>query len=72
MQKWAEYNRELAQASTSGRKGVAETPAGLALQRWSSVGKKGRAALRKANVHSVLQLETQILEFLELVGVGVG
>ncbi|KAG1662014.1 hypothetical protein FOA52_009503 [Chlamydomonas sp. UWO 241] len=36
-----------------------------ALEAWARVSRSSRAALRKANVHSVLALETQVLEQLE-------
>ncbi|GAX72886.1 hypothetical protein CEUSTIGMA_g341.t1 [Chlamydomonas eustigma] len=63
LQRWEEYNKEAARdTSTSSR---VSTPAGIALQNWARVSKASRAALRKANVHSVLSLETQVLELFE-------
>lgn len=38
-----------------------------ALDKWRAVGRSARAALRKANVHSVLELEMQVIEVMEQV-----
>lgn len=75
VQKWEEYNaslRSTATASTTAPSG-ATAAAAAALRCWSAISKPARQALRKANVHSVLALETQLLDLLEQVRVcGVG
>eukprot|EP00195_Chlamydomonas_chlamydogama_P011083 CAMPEP_0202891274 /NCGR_PEP_ID=MMETSP1392-20130828/1379_1 /ASSEMBLY_ACC=CAM_ASM_000868 /TAXON_ID=225041 /ORGANISM="Chlamydomonas chlamydogama, Strain SAG 11-48b" /LENGTH=322 /DNA_ID=CAMNT_0049574977 /DNA_START=70 /DNA_END=1038 /DNA_ORIENTATION=- len=64
LQKWAEYNAEQrTKQQVSGSR--EETAAAAALKRWAAVGKPARQALRKANVHSVLALETQVLELFD-------
>lgn len=71
MQKWEEYNaslRSTATASTIAPNG-ATAAAAAALRSWSYISKPARQALRKANVHSVLALETQLLDLLEQVRV---
>eukprot|EP00197_Chlamydomonas_leiostraca_P006316 CAMPEP_0202863686 /NCGR_PEP_ID=MMETSP1391-20130828/4221_1 /ASSEMBLY_ACC=CAM_ASM_000867 /TAXON_ID=1034604 /ORGANISM="Chlamydomonas leiostraca, Strain SAG 11-49" /LENGTH=377 /DNA_ID=CAMNT_0049543345 /DNA_START=163 /DNA_END=1296 /DNA_ORIENTATION=+ len=66
--RWAEHNR---QQGAGGREGAGptqrggQTPEAQALARWARIGKKARAALRKANVHAVLALEAQLLQYLE-------
>ncbi|GLC37916.1 hypothetical protein PLESTB_001502800 [Pleodorina starrii] len=63
LQKWAAHQRESAP--------LRQRPlsqAALALQRWAAVGKKARAALKRANPSSVMQLEMQILDFFEQAG----
>ncbi|KXZ55196.1 hypothetical protein GPECTOR_3g340 [Gonium pectorale] len=60
LQKWAAHQRDSAP--------LRQRPlsqAALALQRWAAVGKKARAALKRANPASVLQLELQVLDFFE-------
>lgn len=63
LQRWEEHNKEQ-QAGKAGP--VEQPPAATALQSWGRVNKKARLALRKANVHTVLQFETQLLDYLEL------
>lgn len=63
-QKWVTHQAEQ-RAATSRRR--AATPAEVALRRWSRVAKKARSALKRANPSSVLQLELQLLEYLEVV-----
>eukprot|EP00798_Chlamydomonas_sp_ICE-L_P030440 gene30440-35450_t len=66
LKKWEEYVKDQAKASASSAPAQEEgRSASKALQNWSKIHKNGRQALRKANVHSVLQVEMQILEFLE-------
>ncbi len=73
LQRWEEYNRELHRAGrqTGDAGGAGQETAGPstatrlsgaaeALQRWNRVSRKARQALRKANIHSVLALESQV------------
>lgn len=47
-----------AKGGSGGRGGA--SPEAQALARWNRLGKKARAALRKANMHAVLALEAQV------------
>jgi hypothetical protein len=70
LEKWEQYNSDLRAASQRGASASAPgppSPAAAALKSWSLVNKGSRAALRRANVHSVLVLETQLIELVELV-----
>lgn len=60
LQAWSEYN--LRNKVSVSKK--TETAAGIALKRWSKVGKNARQALRGANVHSVLQLEYDVINYI--------
>ncbi len=62
LQKWATHQRESAPLRQRPM-----SQAALALQRWAAVSKKARAALKRANPASVMQLEHQILDFFERV-----
>ncbi|GIL91148.1 hypothetical protein Vretimale_9585 [Volvox reticuliferus] len=63
LQKWAAHQRESAPLRQRPM-----TQAALALQRWAAVSKKARAALKRANPSSVMQLEVQILDFFQQAG----
>lgn len=63
LQKWTEHQREQRRAVVARRRPA--TPAEVALKQWARVGKKARAALKRANPSSVLQLELQVLDFIE-------
>lgn len=73
-QKWEEHNRSLKQASssTSSSPAAAHAPAAQAVSRWGRVGKKARQALRRANVSAVMDLELQLLDFLQRPGAASG
>lgn len=55
---WACVQAVAAKGGSGGRGGA--SPEAQALARWNRIGKKARAALRKANVHAVLALEAQV------------
>lgn len=68
LQRWEEHNQQLRlqpqqQQRHPGQHACA--PAAAAVAAWASVGKTARAALKAANMHSVLELETQVLELME-------
>ncbi|PNW88679.1 hypothetical protein CHLRE_01g040100v5 [Chlamydomonas reinhardtii] len=65
LQKWAAHQRESAPLRQR-----PHSQASLALHRWAAVGKKARAALKRANAASVMALELQILDFFETAGPG--
>lgn len=69
-QRWEEHNQQLRQQQQqqSHPSQHAFAPAAAAVAAWAGVGKTARAALKSANVHSVLELETQVLELMEQVG----
>ncbi|GFR39686.1 hypothetical protein Agub_g160 [Astrephomene gubernaculifera] len=63
LQKWAAHQRESAPPRQRQQRGP--TQAALALQRWAGVGRRARAALKRANPASVMQMELQMLDFFE-------
>ncbi len=74
--KWAEHTRQQQPGGAGSAQQRDSAPlrqrpppsrAGVALQRWAGVGRKARTALKRANPSSVLQLELQILDFMEQV-----
>ncbi|KAG2444926.1 hypothetical protein HXX76_001662 [Chlamydomonas incerta] len=65
LQKWAAHQRESAPLRQR-----PHSQASLALHRWAAVGRKARAALKRANPASVMALELQILDFFETAGPG--
>lgn len=72
LEAWRVHNAELAAASGSAQgppSAVAQPPpaAQLAVQCWGRVSKAARRALKSANLHSVLELEQALLDFLERV-----
>eukprot|EP00877_Chromochloris_zofingiensis_P002422 jgi/Chrzof1/12180/Cz06g24060.t1 len=64
LQKWSAHNQELQQHASSS---TATQPslAAEAIRCWRGVGRAARAALKRANVHSVLELEMQMVELME-------
>ncbi|KAF6250659.1 hypothetical protein COO60DRAFT_1705572 [Scenedesmus sp. NREL 46B-D3] len=76
LQRWEQHNREEQRAQQQQqqqhkpgmlvtRHEQQEAAAAAALDKWRSVGRSARAALKKANVHSVLELEMQVLQLLD-------
>ncbi|MEW5304319.1 MAG: hypothetical protein WDW36_006937 [Sanguina aurantia] len=68
LQKWEAHVAEQ-QAASSSSKAKVPSPcadAASALKCWARVSKKARTALRKANIHSVVQLESQVMDLLIL------
>ncbi|KAF8065877.1 TPK1 [Scenedesmus sp. PABB004] len=74
LERWEQHNREQAAAAAAAAGGGAgpashharqQAAAAAALSKWARVSRGARAALKKANVHSVLELEMQVLSLLE-------
>uniref|UniRef100_A0A383VNR7 R3H domain-containing protein n=1 Tax=Tetradesmus obliquus TaxID=3088 RepID=A0A383VNR7_TETOB len=73
LQRWEQHNQEQQQQQQQQhrpgtlitRHEQQEAAAAAALDRWRAVSRSARSALKKANVHSVLELEMQLLQLLE-------
>lgn len=61
LQRWEQHVKERQQGGAE----VAVSPAAQALQQWATISRKAKAALRKANIHTVIALEAQLLDFME-------
>jgi len=75
LERWEQHNKEQAAAarrahqpqrmSAPSSSAQQHEQAAQALKQWGNVSRKARAALRKANVHTVLGLESQLLDHMD-------
>lgn len=66
LDRWEEHNHQKHRevASTSGA-AAAGDPSATAMKAWAGVSRAARTALKKANPHSVMELEHQVLDLIE-------